>query len=180
MEINAPEQKDHEPPALAAGATPPHPASARGFDFLHGRWRVRHTKLRERLTGCGEWYAFPGTLEVAPILAGFGNFDHNGLADPAGPYEAHSLRLCDPATGLWSIWWLDARDPGAGLGPPVIGRFEGRKITLFGEDSLAGRPIQVRTTYEPLDETKAVWTQAFQAPDQSWEVNWIMEFERLS
>ena len=163
-----------QPPAATSGGT--HAAS--GFDFLHGQWSVRHSKLREPLAGCTEWYDFPGTLDVAPILGGLGNFDHNGLADPAGPYEAHSLRLYSPADGMWSVWWLDARDPGAGLSPPVTGRFEGAKVWLYGEDTFGGRPIRVRTTYEPLSDTAAQWTQAFQEASGAWEVNWVMDFIR--
>ena len=41
---------------------------AAGFDFLHGGWAVRHSKLRERLAGSTDWYEFPGTLDVAPIF----------------------------------------------------------------------------------------------------------------
>lgn len=153
-------------------------AASSEFGFLHGRWNVRHTKLGERLAGCHEWLEFPGTLDVAPILGGLGNFDHNDLADPAGAYEAHSLRLYSPTDRTWSVWWLDSRDPGAGLGPPVTGRFEGRKVWLYGDDTFAGRPIRVRTTYEPIDATSAQWTQAFQDPHGDWEINWIMDFTR--
>lgn len=150
-----------------------------GFDFLHGRWDVLHTKLRQRLAGCSEWFDFAGTLDVSPILGGQGNFDHNVLFDPAGTYEAHSLRLYSPAEGIWSVWWLDAQNPGAGLGRPVTGRFEGRKVTLFGDDVFYDRPIQVRTTYESWDHFNAQWTQSFQETDGSWEVNWIMDFSRI-
>jgi len=153
---------------------------ARGFDFLYGKWSVRHSKLRERLAGSDDWYRFPGTLDVAPILGGSGNFDHNGLDDPLGAYEAHSLRLYSPGDGRWSVWWLDARDPGAGLGPPVVGRFDGLKVSLYGDDVFAGRPIKVRTTYEPLGEAAAQWTQAFQTCDGDWEVNWVMDFTRIA
>jgi hypothetical protein len=153
--------------------------AATGFDFLHGQWEVRHAKLRERLAGCREWYDFPGTLDVAPILGGLGNFDYNGLADPAGSYEAHSLRLFSPNDQRWRVWWLDARDPGAGLGRPVVGRFEGCKIVLRGDDTFSGRPIEVRTTYEPIGERAAQWTQAFLDKDGDWEVNWVMDFARI-
>lgn len=155
-------------------------AGAHGFDFLHGRWAVRHAKLRERLAGDDAWITFAGTLEVGPILGGAGNFDDNWLADPAGAYQAHSLRIFAPETQEWSVWWLDARDPGAGVGRAVVGRFEGRKITLFGDDHLAERPIRVRTTYESLDPSQARWTQAFQADEARWEVNWVMDFTRVA
>ena len=151
-----------------------------GFDFLQGRWQVHHRKLCERLVGNRQWYEFPGTLEVAPILGGSGNFDHNELADPAGPYKAHSLRLYSSKDELWSVWWLDGQDPGAGLGPPVIGEFRGSKIELFGNDTFGARTIRVRTTYEHLDEDSAQWTQAFLDESGKWEVNWVMDFTRTA
>lgn len=172
--------EDHDLKVRSADAGEGPAGGCSGFDFLHGRWDVRHTKLRERLAGCRDWYDFPGTLFVAPILGGMGNFDHNCLADPAGAYVAHSLRIFSPTDGTWSVWWLDARNPGAGLGSPVTGLFEGRKVWLYGDDDFAGRPIRVRTTYEPLDETTAQWTQAFQEAGGGWEVNWIMHFKRAA
>lgn len=157
------------------------PDPTHGFDFLHGRWSVRHLKLRERLTGCSDWYEFPGTLDVRPTLVGRGNFDHNFLADPAGAYEAHSLRFYRPATGQWSIHWLDGRFPGRGLGPAVVGGFTGGMGTFFGTDSHEGYAIEVRTTYEPLGDERAEWTQAFRSQvHPAWEVNWVMQFSRAA
>ena len=151
----------------------------RGFDFLHGAWRVTHRKLRERLADCVEWIEFPGTLDVGPILGGCGNLDDNELFDPAGGYQANSLRLFHPARNEWSIWWLSSRDPV--LESPVVGGFSGPKGTFFGSEILDGRPVLVRTTYEPLSLDRAEWTQAFSPDDgASWEVNWIMSFERSS
>lgn len=164
-------------PVQTIAASPIGPEHATGFDFLHGHWDVTHRKLRDRLTGSEEWFAFPGTLEVVPILGGLGNIDFNVLHDPAGAYEASSLRVFDPQTDLWSVYWLDARAPA--LEPPVVGRFTGRKGQFFVDDIFRDRPIRVRTTYEPLSPVSAEWTQAF-SPDggATWEVNWIMEFNR--
>ena len=150
---------------------------ARRFDFLHGKWAVTHRKLKDRLAGSKEWIEFPGTLDVAPILGGLGNFDGNVLSDPKGAYEASSLRLFNPGTRQWSIWWFDARLPA--VEPPVVGGFQGNKGTFYAQDVFKGRPIRVRTTYEPLTPTHAQWTQAF-SPDAgaSWEVNWVMDFKR--
>jgi hypothetical protein len=158
----------------APAADSPH---ARAFDFLHGRWRVRHRKLRQRLAGSSDWFEFPGTLAVDPILGGLGNFDENVLDDPTGKYVAHSLRLYSPDTDQWSIWWLDGRAPE--LDTPVVGGFPERKGTFYSDDSFGGRPIKVRTTYTPLAPGNAQWTQAFSADGgATWEVNWIMDFER--
>ncbi|MGH6615008.1 DUF1579 domain-containing protein [Sphingomonas sp.] len=151
--------------------------AAQGFDFLHGAWQVTHRKLSARLVGARDWFDFPGTLQVDPVLSGQGNIDLNALDDPNGAYRAHSLRLFDAQTGLWSIWWIDRRT--TAIDPPVIGGFEGRKGTFFGDDLFTGKPIRVRTTYEPIDQARAEWTQAFSADSgANWEVNWIMEFRR--
>lgn len=161
-----------------SGANPPPGSASGGFDFLHGRWTVTHRKLRERLSGSDEWFEFPGTLDVKPILGGLGNVDWNVLQDPGGAFEATSLRVFDPGAGRWTIYWLDGRAPSA-LEPPVVGGFTGAKGIFFADDSFKGRPIKVRTTYEPLGPGKAQWTQAF-SPDggATWEVNWIMDFAR--
>lgn len=165
-------------PMMTAAADPPPRARSDGFDFLAGRWAVTHRKLRDRLVGSREWIAFGGTLAVDPILSGLGNFDMNRLDDPAGAYEAHSLRLHNPAAGTWSIWWLDARMPEVGV--PVVGGFAGAKGMFYADDRFAGRPIQVRTTYEPLSPGRARWTQAFSVDaGASWEVNWVMDFRRM-
>ena len=159
--------------AVAAPVIP----GASDFDFLHGAWAVRHRKLTRRLAGSSTWVEFPGALNVRPILGGSGNIDENVLEDPAGHYLATSIRLFDPKTGLWSIYWADGRV--AGLDAPVVGRFEGRLGRFFLNDTFEGRPIRVRTTYEDQGAGRAQWTQSF-SPDagESWEINWIMDFSR--
>jgi hypothetical protein len=150
-------------------------AQGRGFDFLLGSWTVKHRKLKDRLKGSTEWIEFPGTLDVFP-LRGIGNADENLLEDPAGAYRATSLRIFNGGAGLWSIYWIDGRDPK--LDAPVVGRFEGRKGTFLGDDQFAGRPIKIRFTYEDLTEGSAQWTQAFSADQgRTWEVNWVMDFQ---
>src|SRR5688500_6434426 len=152
--------------------------SAGGFDFLHGSCRVAHHKLARRLAQCTDWIVFPGTLEVQPVLSGVGNIDINLLDDPSGAYQAHSLRLRDPGTDRWSIWWIDWRQPDE-VDPPVRGGFADGLGTFFSDDRFEGRAIRVRTTYRSIDPDHAEWTQAFApAGTDDWEVNWIMEFER--
>ena len=154
------------------------PSLSSGFDFLMGQWRVRHRKRRERLKGNDDWFEFPGTLDVRPILAGAGNIDLNDLDDPGGRYQATSLRLFDASRDLWSIYWIDGRT--AGIDKPVVGVFDGPVGQFYGDDSFDGQPIRVRFTYEDLGPQDARWSQAF-SPDggASWETNWIMEFTRM-
>jgi len=152
------------------------PDSARDFDFLIGRWTVRHQRLRRRLAGDTQWDAFDGTMHARLILAGQGNFDENVIHLPTGSYQACTLRLHDPHTGRWSIHWIDGRDPK--LDPPMVGQFTDGVGTFFGNDSFQGRPIRVRFLWTRPDPSGARWEQAFSVDDgASWETNWIMNFE---
>jgi len=147
------------------------------FDFLIGRWSVAHQRLQRRLEGDTQWDRFAGVCEMRPILGGLGNIDDNIIDLPDGTYRGSAIRLFNPATRLWSIWWMDSRAPR--LEPPVHGRFERGLGTFFGEDTLRDRPTSVRYVWSDITATFARWAQAF-SPDSgaTWETNWIMEFTR--
>ena len=166
-------------------AAPPSAAEAgsgvHDFDFVAGTWRVHHRRLKERLAGNDEWQEFAGTSIARLILDGAGNVDDNVIELPAGTYRAATLRSFDPDTGQWSIWWLDGRFPRGPLDPPMVGRFEYGVGTFLANDTFNGKPIVVRFIWSEITATSARWEQAF-SPDGgvTWEVNWIMEFTRVS
>jgi hypothetical protein len=148
------------------------------FDFFVGRWRVAHRRLRRRLAGDTEWEEFAGRSEMRQIVGGLGNVDDNVIELPAGTYRAATVRAFDPATGLWSIWWIDGRNPR--LEPPVHGRFENGVGTFFGDDAFEGRPIRVRFIWSEITPRSARWEQAFSpVGGATWETNWIMTFTRM-
>jgi hypothetical protein len=96
----------------------------RDFDFLLGTWRVHNRRLLRRLEGCTDWEEFETSLSTRPILAGLGNVDsfyREALQDGAA-WEGFTLRLFDPETRSWSIWWAATSRPGR-LDPPVVGGF---------------------------------------------------------
>ncbi|MDR7151316.1 hypothetical protein J2W49_003292 [Hydrogenophaga palleronii] len=148
------------------------------FDFLQGRWRVHHKRLRERLVDCQEWQAFEGTCAMQPILDGKGNLDDNWLDLPDGGYRAISLRVFDASSRRWAIWWLDDRRPHA-LDVPVAGGFEHGTGTFYADDTLDGLPIRVRFRWTDTQSATPRWEQAFSIDGgATWEVNWIMQFTR--
>ena len=145
------------------------------FDFLVVRWAVRNRRLKYRLAGCKDWIEFGGTTELRKMLRGLGNIDDNWLELPGDPYAAVTIRTFNPETGLWSIWWIDGRDPG--MGEPVHGRFEHGVGTFLGEDVCNGTPVAVRFTWSDITDERARWSQAFSADGgKTWETNWIMDF----
>ncbi|MGI0140037.1 MAG: hypothetical protein ACREBT_02650 [Thermoplasmata archaeon] len=89
------------------------------------------------------------------------------------------MRVFDPASSEWSIWWFDSRFPRQ-LDPPLVGRFEGRVGLFFAEDRLNGRPIRVRFVWSRGPEGAPRWEQAF-SPDHgtTWETNWYMVFSPI-
>ncbi|HEV2720696.1 MAG TPA: hypothetical protein VG323_11805 [Thermoanaerobaculia bacterium] len=148
------------------------------FDFLIGNWSVRHRRLKRRLAGETEWIEFTGPASVQKFLDGFGNRDEIRIDLPEGSYVGSTIRLYNPRTSDWSIYWMDSRDPK--MDPPMIGRFGHGRGLFFGEDMLDGRPIRIRFIWTPISMTECRWEQAF-SPDggETWETNWIMSFTRV-
>jgi hypothetical protein len=170
-------------PALAAARTQPsNPSPFTGgpndFDWLQGKWMVRHRRLNGRLVGSTDWQEFDGTSELWLTLGGHGTVDDNWLDIPSGAYRAVGIRAYDPTTKQWAIWWLDERSPRS-IETPVFGGFQDGKGTFIAADTLNGKPILVRFRWHSITATTAQWDQAF-SPDggKTWEENWHMDFTK--
>ena len=155
------------------------PDGLHGFAFQTGTWRVRHRKLKRRLAGETAWWEFEGSCCAWEILDGAGNLDDHLIPDPNGAYRAATLRTLDRKTGTWSIYWADQR--ATELAPPLRGRFENGVGLFHGDDEFEGKPIRVRFIWSEMTPDHARWEQAF-SPDAgaTWEVNWVMSFERTA
>lgn len=143
------------------------------FDFLRGTWRVQNRRLRARLVWCEEWDEFQTDVVSGPLLDGRGSLDtYHGDS-----LSAVALRLLDPTTGDWSIYWADGST--AALGEPVRGRFDGDAGEFFGDDSHDGRAVRVRFRWRKVDGDHATWEQAFSVDGgATWETNWTMAWTR--
>jgi hypothetical protein len=152
---------------------------AHDFDFLIGKWRVHHRRLKERLANNHDWVEFEGTCELTMTMGGQGTMDDNFIGLPSGGYRAMGLRGYDPKTQTWAIWWLDARDPHK-IEPPVMGNFQNGVGTFEGDDIFNAKPIKVRFQWSRITANSAHWEQAF-SPDggKTWEMNWAMDFTRV-
>ena len=149
------------------------------FDLRVGKWKTRHRRLKERLVGDTRWEEFTGEQVWWKTLNGQGNADDNLLRLPGGDYWGFTMRAYDPATGEWSIWWLDARNPRNPVDPPVRGKFLNGVGTFYADDTLRGKPIKVRFIWSSITPTSAHWEQAFSADGgKTWETNWYTDFEK--
>ncbi|WP_431244602.1 hypothetical protein ACQ9BO_10155 [Flavobacterium sp. P21] len=92
------------------------------FDFFQGKSFIRNKKLKQRFANCTEWIEFPSTQEMYKILNGIGNIDNFLATFDGEPFEGMTVRLFNPKTRLWSIYWSDSNT--GILDKPVVGSFE--------------------------------------------------------
>jgi len=162
--------------ALVVRASPT--SSAHDFDFLVGSWKLRNRKLASRLTHSTQWIAFESRVEMHPILNGLGNIDKYTDQSSGKPYEGVALRLFNPATRLWSIYWADSNS--GTLDPPVVGSFENKIGHFFARDTYHGTPIIMLFRWDVRNPDKPVWSQAFSTDEgKTWEWNSINVSERV-
>ena len=157
-------------------------AAARGhdWDWLVGIWDVWHRRLKARLAGSHDWEEFGGKSALWLALGGLGTVDDNIVDIPSGSYRGLTIRAFDPATGLWSIWWLDGRNPRV-IDPPVRGDFDGENATFTGPDTYEGRPVTIRFRWLDIHSARPHWEQAMSADDgRTWEINWENFFTRTA
>jgi hypothetical protein len=159
--------------------TPSKTSSANDFDFLVGYWHIHNRKLKTRLNGCTEWIEFEARQEMKKILKGLGNTDNFKTMVDEKSFEGMTLRLFNPVTRLWSIYWADSN---AGvLDPPVLGSFENSIGEFFGRDLFNGKEIVVKFKWDKTDPDQPTWSQAFsENGGRTWEWNWYMYLTKQS
>jgi hypothetical protein len=147
------------------------------FDFFVGKWKVHNRKLNRRLADCDEWTEFEALSECRKILNGFGNIDSFNTNFDGKAFEGMTLRLFNPNTKLWSIYWADSNV--VVLDVPQIGLFENGIGEFYARDIFEEKPIIVKFKWDATDTNTPVWSQAFSADEgKTWEWNWFMYFER--
>lgn len=154
------------------------------FDFLLGHWTIENRRLQHRLQGNDAWDTFEASARNQALPAGIGNYDDFMPGAWRQGYVGMSLRIFNPQTALWSIYWLDNETGGLHasglLRPPVVGRFDDGVGLFEGEDELDGKPIKVRYRWCDIGPDHARWEQSMSDDGgATWEMNWRMLFRRV-
>ena len=157
-------------------------SSQNDFDFLVGKWKMYHRRLNKRFENCKEWTEFTSVDENSKMLNGIGDVDTYYTTEMPGmegkPFEGFTLRLFNPATRLWSLYWV-AANVGV-LDPPVVGSFENNIGHFFTKDTFKGKNIIVMFRWDARDKEHPIWSQAFSADKgKTWEWNWYNVSERV-
>jgi hypothetical protein len=156
------------------------PPGLHDFDFLFGRWIVANRRLSDYFSADAEWQEFPSTFETEPVLGGAGNIDRIHIPDFPGRGDFHGLtiRLLDPQTARWRIWWASTFGSGQ-LDTPVFGGFENGHGRFESEDVVQGRTVRVLYEWLDIANASARWEQSFSEDGgQSYRTNWIMQLSR--
>lgn len=112
------------------------------------------------------------------MLDGIGNVEELRATFPDGePLIGMTVRIFDPSTRLWSLYWADSRS--GRLFPPVVGRFQDGIGEFFGDDVQDGIPVKVIFRWRDMSPTFARWEQTMSADGgATWEWYWEMIFAR--
>ena len=154
----------------------PHDGRA-DFDFIIGTWKIRNRRLVEPLTGSTEWEEFDGSTVTRGVWGGAANLEEYDAESPRGHIQGLALRLYNPESRQWSIYWGNRAN--GTLDSPMIGEFRHGTGEFYNQELFRGRSISVRFRWTDITSTSCRWEQAF-SPDggTTWEINWIMEFTR--
>jgi hypothetical protein len=157
-------------------------ASPDEFDFLFGRWRIHNRRRDDPLGELESWSEFEASSEAYPILNKRGNVQtYDAPAFPGRPgFQGYALRLLDPETGLWRIWWASTAGRGQ-LDSPVVGRCRDGVGQFDGKDVIGGREVHVRFLWTDITEASARWEQSFSFDGgETFIPNWLMLHERVT
>jgi hypothetical protein len=153
------------------------------FDFFFGSWQQANRKRVKMLVpGDTEWVEFESHSEARPILRALGNIDtYDAPQFPGRPgFKGFSLRLFEPETGLWRIWWASTAFPGR-LDEPVVGRFRDGVGVFECDDVIDGVHVGVRFTWKDITPDSATWEQSFSFDNgATWDTNWITRHTRIT
>jgi len=152
-------------------------SSKSDFDFYEGKWSIKNRRLKKRLLNSNEWIEFNADQEMNVILLGFGNTDNFLATFNDEPFEGRTIRLFDPVTRLWSMYWTDSNNPT--LQPPTVGSFEKGIGKFYCLDTFEGQDIIVGFLWDKTDPENPIWSQAFSNDKGvTWETNWYMYMKR--
>jgi hypothetical protein len=163
-------------PAPAAAAAGSERDGQQDFEPLIGSWNYHLKRRLHPLTGSNTWVEFAGTDVCFKVWDGRANLDHAESDGPSGHIESLILRLYDPQTHQWRLYWANSKNPT--VEAPQIGEFHDGHGEFYAQDTFHGKSILVRYDWSNMTGTPH-FEQAFSSDGgKTWEVNWITDRSR--
>jgi len=149
------------------------------FDPLIGTWKYHLKRRLNPLTGSNKWIDFDGTGICYKIWDGRAQLDTIELDSPNGHIEGLTLRLANPQSHQWRLFWANSKI--GMMDPPQVGEFKNGHGEFFAQDTINGRTILVRFDWSRMDTNSPHFEQSFSDDGgKTWEVNWITDQTRVN
>jgi hypothetical protein len=159
--------------------TPPQRDGQCDFDFELGAWKIHLKKLVHPLTGSTTWVEFDGTSVTRKVWDGRSQLEEFETDGSAGHVEGLTLRLYNPQSHQWSLYWANSKD--GNLGVPTVGEFKDGVGEFYDQEQFNGQTIFVRYIWSRITPNSAHFEQSFSTDGgKTWEVNWITDQTRVS
>jgi len=163
--------------ARSAGSPSPVQDGARDFEPLLGSWKFDLKRRTHPLTGSTAWVELTGTGVCYPLWNGRAQLDTVLLNGASGTIEGLTLRLYNPQSQEWRLYWANSKDGVVVV--PQIGQFKNGHGEFYAQDTLDDRSIFVKFDWTGLATASPHFEQSFSADGgKTWEVNWITDQTR--
>jgi hypothetical protein len=147
------------------------------FDYAVGTWKFHLKRLKKRLVGSTEWVELDGTTDCRKIMDGRGEVEEMNVesADKSLHIQGLAVRLYNPQSHQWSIYWANAGD-GVMEQNPMVGQFTNGRGEFYNQQIFEGRSVYARFTWTGVTTNTPHFEQAFSADGgKTWETNWITD-----
>ena len=134
------------------------------FDFLVGTWKFHLKRLVRRLAGSTEWVEFDGTTVCRKVLDGRGEVEEVNVesTDKHVHIQGLALRVYNPQSHQWSIYWANAAD-GVLKQNPMVGQFSNGRGEFYNQQVYEGRAIYARFVWSGITTNSPHFEQSFSA-----------------
>jgi hypothetical protein len=152
----------------------------RDFDFELGSWKIHLKRLQNPLTGSNSWVEFDGTSVTRKVWDGRSQLEEFEVDSPTGHIEGLTLRLYNPQTHQWSLYWANSKNVGSMSSPPNVGEFKNGRGEFYCQDTYNGRFVYIRYVWSDITSNSAHFEQSYSTDGgKTWEVNWITDQKRV-
>ncbi|HEY1470501.1 MAG TPA: DUF1579 family protein [Candidatus Acidoferrum sp.] len=175
-------QQSSDASKTAGQQAPPQRDGQHDFDFELGTWKIHLKKLMHPMTGSTTWVEFDGSSVTRKVWDGRSQLEEFETDSPGGGHiEGLTLRLYDPQTHQWSLYWATSKSGTIGI--PTIGQFKDGRGEFYDTEPAGpnGKSILVRFIWSKTDTDTPHFEQSFSDDGgKTWEVNWITDQVRVS
>jgi hypothetical protein len=149
------------------------------FDFELGRWKIHLKKRLHPLTGSTTWVESDGTSVTRKVWDGRADLEQFETDGTSGHIEGLTLRLYNPQSHQWSLYWSSSTDGLVGV--PTIGEFKNGRGEFVDQETYHDRTILVRFAWSQTTSNSPHFEQSFSDDGgKTWETNWITDQTRVS